>query len=87
MGLINWWKDKRLNEMIADIKRCEARINTLEMNFASMINRMNRILGSRKRQSEEEDEEDQGGNMEQIIKAFGGDVPIEMREKYKRLDH
>lgn len=85
MGLLNWLHDRRvvdlqnqLKLMASDIKVMQAHADLIETKFNSLNAKLSRKTAPK------EEEPEEMGDLEEMIKAFGGELPIELRQKYKK---
>lgn len=99
MGLINWFKDKIILSLEHDVKLLQADIARLDSELDSMRSsiasvRRQGYKRAKKDDDDEDDDEDSGDGYseKQMLKdlaavraAFGGELPIELREKYKNV--
>lgn len=85
MGLLNWLHDRRVVDlqntvklMASDLKVLQGHQDLLETKFNSVNAKLSR------RSAPKEEESDEGSELEELIKSFGGELPIELRQKYKK---
>lgn len=76
---------QELTDLHSEITKLKATVDSLEQQFRSLRGYNARIQrGNKEKLESMEDEEEDDSSYDSIVKAFGGDVPIELREKYKR---
>jgi len=85
MGLINWFKDKVILHIEHDLALLSARQDGMDMRVEQL---QSQIISIRQKRNNVKPEQEEGISQkdayDQIVKAFGGDVPIELLEKYKK---
>lgn len=89
-----WWFSAKLRklaneqtELYQEITKTKSDIVSLQQQILSIRNTLNRKLGYAGQKSdtnEEENNVNEREDLNDIIKAFGGSMPIELIEKYKR---
>jgi len=79
MGLINWFKDKVIQQLEHDFLLLRAEIEALKMQLETM---KGQIIGLRASRYRKADEDNNNVDIDEIRKAFGGAIPIELRENY-----
>lgn len=85
MGIINWFKDKIILKMEHDIALLYAKMDGLEMQIENLKGQIQSVRTMRRKKlSEEGEEEGENPNLDEIRKAFGGDIPIEFSERMRR---
>lgn len=86
MGLINWFKDKVILSIEHDLALLKARMEGFELNIEQMKAQIISVRQKAYRKKEEETDLDSATqtlkDLEEVRRAFGGDLPIELREKY-----
>jgi len=82
MGLINWFKDKVVMSMEHDIRLIKAEMQGYQMQIEQLKSQII-SLRQKKYQQQEENISPQA-SLDEIQRAFGGQLPIELAEKYKR---
>lgn len=88
MGLINWFKDKAFRQLEHQVALQDARMEAIELRMQQL---KGQIISVRRTKSRDEDDEQRPENpnnqmmkdLEEVRRAFGGDLPIELIEKYK----
>lgn len=92
--VFRWLRDARYNEVLMDLKRLKNDIAIVE----GVVQHLNDTVEAQQRQidafrrrikmkKDEDDENPQGdieSEMQRVISAFGGDVPIEFRNHFKQ---
>lgn len=68
-------------DLYTEVTKLKSVVSSLESQIATVRGIANRRKYSKS--NEEEESQDSSTDTEAIIKAFGGDVPIELTEKYK----
>lgn len=88
MGLINWFKDKIIYRMEHDIALMAARMEGFELQIDQLKAQIASVRQRSYKQSEpqpdQSNNEPSSKDWDEIRTAFGGSIPIELVEKYKR---
>lgn len=84
MGLINWFKDKVILSLEHDLALLKARMEGFELNIEQLKAQIISVRQKayRKKEEFESDTDQVAKDLEEVRRAFGGDLPIELREKY-----
>lgn len=81
-------KISKLEEKISELERQNALRDaitaTLSTQLATLRGAVNRKLGGRSKDTAEEETSEQQTDIEAIKRAFGGDVPIELTDKFNK---
>ena len=79
MGIINWFKDRRYDEVISNIKQLQADIQFLDAKVEAMKTNVNSLRGLwNKKVSKSSEPEEQEDDVEYIRRIFNGQLPIEL---------
>lgn len=70
---------RKIEELKLQMLTLATKVNLLETDIANLRGKFNQRLSGKKAREEEPEELD----IDEIRKAFGGDTPIELAEKYK----
>ncbi len=86
LGLINWFKNKVILSLEHDVEMLKVRCDGLDMQIQGLKSQINSVRTMKRRKVEEsgEDEDSDFSEVEKIRQAFGGDIPIELVEKYNK---
>lgn len=87
MGLINWFRDKAFLKLEHDVAILNTKIEALEMQIETLKSQISSVRAMKRNKIAQGDDEERldgyQGIIDDVRKAFGGDLPIEM-QNYKR---
>lgn len=85
--MFRWLKDARYADVQIELKQLKAEIDLIHSKIETMQTHMNSLRGfvnrkTGKWRNEEEEEENPLNDIEAIKRAFGGDLPVELKGLY-----
>lgn len=83
---MNWIKDKAFRSLEHEVMLQNAKMETLELQIARLKSEIQSVRSKlwRSRDSESYEETKEEDGYAEIVKAFGGEVPFELRQKYNK---
>lgn len=81
--MFKWLRDMRYNDVLAQMKQIDAKMEAFEIRFDTITRRMNSLQGYFNRKKLDVGDSGNEDDLEIIKREFGGQLPIELQHLNK----